>query len=123
MLQFIGPGRWVNPLEAAFFAQIAPPKGATDPSLDLLEWAVGIGGVALLLVLGSSWAMRLRREAVEAESGDSADPGVLMDAVRDAYFEGEIDTAEYQQLRLKLNPAAAKDVPPLKPSPDPDAAQ
>lgn len=111
-MQFIGRGRGVNPLEAAARRRARP----ADPSLNLLQWAIGIGGTAVLAVLGSALALRMRREALEPEPVDAEPPADdLMETVREAYFDGQIDSAEYHQVRRKLNPAARDEPTPTRP--------
>lgn len=80
-----------------------------DPVSDMLGWATGLILVTLVVLLSWAWVQRVRRGAKgEGEAGEP-DPETLLDAVREAYFEGEVDRAEYERVRRKIRGEAGED--------------
>lgn len=101
---------------------VKPPEAGAERGEgvgDLLQWVIGLGGTAVLLAVGSTIVLRMRREILATSSGAAGSVDDLMETVREAYFEGELDTEEYQDLRRRLNPAARDESPP--PTGDPQA--
>jgi hypothetical protein len=101
----------------------ARPQARRDPEgFDWLSWGIGLFGTAILAIAGAIITLRIRREMLGENAETEEASTDVMEAVREAYFEGELDSAEYQKLRRKLNPAAQGEIPAAEPPSDTDQA-
>ncbi len=110
------------PAQFALIAEAPPanPPKRTEPFLQKTEDWVGVGLLVGALLAGAVIIMVVDRWRKSAMGGSPREGALQLTEYREMFERGEITTAEYEKLRLKV---AASVKPPVVPPAPPDAPE
>jgi hypothetical protein len=97
------------------------PRKPRDPVANWLGWGASLGVVSLVVVVGSTLVVRLRRRMLEVAAHQAEeDREELLEGLLQAHLAGELEPGEYEKLKAKIR--GDEPPPPRATKPGPQAS-